>query len=91
MRTEKRIVVWSSPQNSAHTPVFGNDPVRDPTSTENDVPSPGNMSRLKRNPGIQNEWMTSIERRSKRTDVSAGSTSSGVLASVPTTETPASG
>ena len=40
MRTEKRIDVWSSPQNSAHTPVFGNEPVRDPTSTENDVPWP---------------------------------------------------
>ena len=28
MRTEKRILWWSSPQNSAHTPVFSKNPVR---------------------------------------------------------------
>ena len=46
-------------------------------STWNVCTSPGNMSRLKRKPGIQNEWMTSTDVRSNRTAAPAGRTSSG--------------
>ncbi len=91
MRTPKRIVVWSRPQNSAQTPVLGNVPVRSPTSTVNVVTSSGNTSRLNRNPVIQNEWTTSREVSSNRTVESAGSTSSGTTSSVPMTEAPDSG
>ena len=49
-----------------------------PMSTSNDCVWPGNMSRLKRKPGIQNEWMTSTDVRSKRTSAPVGSTSSGI-------------
>ena len=67
-RTENRILWWSSPQNSAHTPRVRERPgARADVDLERRV-SPGNMSRLKRKPGIQNEWMTSIDVRSKRTD-----------------------
>ena len=61
MRTSKRIVVWSRPQNSAQIPSFGYSPVSPVMSTWNVSTWPGNMSRLYRKPGIQKEWMTSID------------------------------
>ena len=57
--TVKVIALWNSPQNSAHSPTYWPSvPVFNVSS--NVLVRPGTTSRLKKNAGMKNEWMTSF-------------------------------
>src|SRR4029450_6882089 len=84
-RTRKVIFEWSRPQNSEHTPGHSPTSVR---RTSIALWTLGMRSRFSFNFGAQNEWMTSLLTRSRRTVRPVGSTSTGVSPGTPVICTP---
>ena len=85
-RTSKFIIEWYEPQYSAQRPT--KDPGRSIFSITqvffwSFFSGSGKTSRLNRNSGIQNEWMTSSECWVKEIGRSVGRTSSGTSSVVP--------